>query len=160
MNALSLEKISLPTTTPVFHAGIPAFPLREPGMLTGVRVLLVEDVMDNRLLLRRILERAGARVACAADGSEALAMARCGAFDIVLMDLHLPVMDGFEAQRTLREEGFTMPIIAVTASCADRDKERTMAAGFNDHLAKPYDFRNLLRTVAKWSGSVGWNAVC
>jgi len=100
----------------------------------------------NRDMLSRRLRRRGFEVALAVDGAEAVASARADAFDLILMDMSLPVIDGWEATRQLRAapETATVPIIALTAHAMDGDQERARAAGCDDYDTKPVDLDRLV----------------
>ena len=121
-------------------------------------ILVVDDSEDMRDLLQRLLERAGYRVVLAEDGQASLTQAKLHHPDLVLMDLSLPDMDGWEAVGHLRKmrEFRTIPIIAVTAHVSPREEERAMAAGCTAHIGKPFDTRVLLQEVARLltSGSI------
>ena len=114
-------------------------------------ILVVDDSEDMRDLLQRLLERAGYRVVVAADGQASLTQAKRHHPDLILMDLSLPDMDGWEAVRHLRKmpEFRTTPIIAVTAHVSPLEEERAMAAGCTAHLGKPFDTRVLLQSIAR-----------
>ncbi len=122
--------------------------------LTGYRVLMVEDQMINQMVLREILEHVGVHVTAANNGREALSVMTCeaGQFDLVLMDLHMPELDGYEATRILREEWSAdeLPIIAVTADVLQEDKQHCLRVGMNDHLAKPVEQDQLYGCLLKW----------
>jgi two-component system, cell cycle response regulator DivK len=113
------------------------------------RILLVEDNEMNRDMLSRRLVRRGYEVAMAIDGREGIAMARAGGYDLVLMDMSLPEVDGWEAMRQLRlaPETRTIPIIALTAHAMAGDRERALAAGANDYDTKPVDLARLLDKI-------------
>ena len=114
-------------------------------------ILVVDDSQDMRDLLQRLLERAGYRVVVAEDGQASLTQAKLHHPDLILMDLSLPDMDGWEAVghlRKMREFG-TIPILAVTAHVSPREAERAMAAGCTAHIGKPFDTRVLLGEVAR-----------
>jgi signal transduction histidine kinase/ActR/RegA family two-component response regulator len=114
------------------------------------RVLVVDDVTPNRLVARVLLERAGHAVELAADGAEAVAALRRGGFDLVLMDVHMPGMDGLEATRRIRAlegAGRRVPIIALTADALGDQIEQCLAAGMDGHLTKPLDRAALLALV-------------
>src|SRR6266849_1043094 len=115
------------------------------------RILVVDDSEDMRDLLQRLLERAGYRVVLAADGQASLTQAKRHHPDLVLMDLSLPDMDGWEAVGHLRKmrEFRSIPIIAVTAHVSPREEERAMAAGCTAHIGKPFDTRVLLQSIAR-----------
>jgi PAS domain S-box-containing protein len=119
-----------------------------------VRVLLVEDDAVNQLGTRRLLEKFGCEVRAAGNGAEAVAAVGSGVFDCVFMDIQMPVMDGLEATRRIRESGLTaLPIVAMTAYAMRGDRERFLAAGMNDYIAKPVGIQALAtllkRTVAR-----------
>jgi len=99
-----------------------------------------------------MLEGMGARVDCALDGEQAVAMCRDGRFDALLMDIQMPGLDGYDAARRIRAEGaYRLPIIAVTANAMDADRDLALAAGMNDHLGKPLTRAALAAMVAKWT---------
>lgn len=102
-------------------------------------VLVVEDEASARLLIETALIRGGYRVATAENGEEALAFCRGRTPDAVTLDLALPGMDGFEVCRTLRAEGFSMPILMLTALCDAGDKVRGLDLGADDYLTKPFN---------------------
>ncbi len=120
--------------------------------LAGARVLVVEDDEVNQLVARGVLEAAGAKVSIASTGREALALIRPGAYDIVLMDLQMPGMDGIETTRRLREDPALadLPIVAMTASAMAGDRERMLEAGMNDYVAKPVRVAAIYATLRKW----------
>ena len=127
---------------------------RRAARLDGVSILLVEDTPDSRLFIRRQLERARARVETAGDGRTAVDRALAGqrsgpAFDVILMDVQMPVMDGLEATRELRREGYDGPIIALTASAMRGDRERCLEAGMNAYVVKPIDMPELFATIRR-----------
>ena len=120
------------------------------GSLPGLRVLLVEDNTINQEVASYILARAGASVAIAANGQTALSMLGERAdYDVVLMDLQMPVMNGFEAAAAIRAEGLTLPIVAMTANALDEDRQRSLAAGMQAHLSKPIDVDELVATLSR-----------
>ncbi|PIB94552.1 hybrid sensor histidine kinase/response regulator [Caulobacter sp. FWC2] len=124
--------------------------------LTDARVLVVDDNAVNQTVARAILEAAGALVATAADGHTALARLRVEDFDVVLMDVHMPVMDGVEAVRRIRggEGGrVDVPVVALTADAMVGDAERLLAQGFDDAHPKPIQPAGLLMTVARLRGA-------
>ncbi|SEQ39326.1 PAS domain S-box-containing protein [Ectothiorhodospira magna] len=115
-------------------------------------VLLVEDNALNQEVAREILNKTRVRVILANDGQEAVDQVNQHAIDLVLMDLQMPVMDGFEASRRIRERYPDLPIIALSAAVMEDDREKARAAGMNDHLAKPIDTQGLLRTLETFLG--------
>lgn len=110
------------------------------------RVLLVEDNEMNRDMLSRRLRKKGFEVDMALDGAQGVEMARNGAYDIVLMDMSLPVIDGWEATRQLRAAPETrdVPVIALTAHAMSGDRDRAMDAGCSDYDTKPVEIERLL----------------
>ena len=123
--------------------------------LRGKTVLLVEDGADNRMLFARFLESAGAKVRFATDGVEALdsvseAERSRVTIDAILMDMQMPLLDGYEATRRLRERGCRIPILALTAHAMSGDRQRCTDAGCDDYLTKPVSGRHLLDDVAAW----------
>jgi len=120
----------------------------QPPNLEGCELLLVEDNEINQEVARLLLEPTGARVRLAENGAEAVEAVRGHTPDLILMDLHMPVMGGLEATRTLRGEGYTGPIIALSAAVMDDDRKQAREAGMDAHLGKPIDsaaLYNLLR---------------
>ena len=112
-------------------------------------ILLVEDNELNRDMLARRLTRLGFRVLSSADGKEGVEMARLMQTDIILMDLSLPVMDGWEALRNLKADARTrtIPVIALTAHALVSDRQRAFEAGFDDFESKPIEFSRLLDKI-------------
>ncbi len=122
------------------------------------RILLVEDGSDNRRLISYMLEKVGFRVSHAEHGAEgveqALAAREAGEpFDLVLMDMQMPVLDGYAATRALRGEGFGLPIVALTAHAMKGERERCLEAGCDEYATKPIDRRNLVRTILRLVGA-------
>jgi len=118
-------------------------------------ILLVEDGPDNQRLFNHLLTKAGARVTLAANGQEGLAAVlrkrRAGeSFDVILSDMQMPVMDGFEATRRMRDAGIDTPIIALTANAMQEDRDKCLAAGCDDFLKKPIEKKALLETVCRY----------
>jgi PAS domain S-box-containing protein len=124
-----------------------------PAHRSGLHVLVAEDNPVNRRVLVKFLERLGCRAQCAADGAEAVRRFREQPFDLVLMDVQMPVMDGVEAAARMREvereRGARTPIAALTAHALAGDRERLLAAGMDEHLPKPVSFAALARLLAR-----------
>jgi PAS domain S-box-containing protein len=129
--------------------------------LSGARILLVEDNPINQELAVDMLSRAGIIVSVAGDGQEALDMLGRQPFDGVLMDCQMPVMDGYEATRTLRSQPQfqSLPVIAMTANAMVGDREKVLAVGMNDHIAKPIHFDEMFATLARWVRPVAGSTV-
>jgi CheY-like chemotaxis protein/HPt (histidine-containing phosphotransfer) domain-containing protein len=116
------------------------------------RILLVEDGADNQRLLGMQLGDAGAKVSSALDGRIAVDLATTQTFDLILMEMQMPVMDGYAATMELRRRGLTTPIIALTAYAMAEDRDKCLAAGCSGYLTKPVDQEKLLRTVHEHIG--------
>jgi len=110
-------------------------------------LLLVEDNEMNRDVLGRLLARRGYRVVVAEDGEAAVRVALGEAPDLVLMDISLPIVDGYEATRRIRAAGSSVPIIALTAHALTSDRDRALAAGCTDYEAKPVELQRLLQKI-------------
>jgi PAS domain S-box-containing protein len=115
--------------------------------LAGTSILLAEDNPVNQKLAKHFLERGGARVSTADTGRAAVELSTQQRFDAILMDLHMPEMDGLEACRAIRGRGDRTPIIAVSADAMTRNLDSTAAAGFDEYLLKPIDYDTLLETL-------------
>ncbi len=126
--------------------------LDAPPRLDGLRVLLAEDNPLNRELAMALLDRAGAQVTAVETGAEAVAAVQRQAYDVVLMDVQMPEMDGYEATRRIRALGGAaaqLPIVAMTANAMSGDRERSLAVGMNEHLPKPIDTVALRQTLSR-----------
>ena len=125
----------------------------------GVRVLVVEDDATNQEVALRILQHLGYdAVEIAVDGKQALEALARKDFDLVLMDCHLPHMDGYETSRQIRKRGsrvrnHDIPIVATTAAALDRDRAKCFAAGMNGYVSKPLRFDTLERAIEQWTGA-------
>jgi signal transduction histidine kinase len=124
-----------------------AFHSDSPHPLKGLNVLLVEDSEDNRFLIEQALRRHGAAVEFACDGLAGVNKAVEGAFDLVLMDIQMPVLDGYGATKRLRELGYFKPVIALTAHAMAEERERCLSAGCDEHLPKPIDWPLLVDMI-------------
>jgi PAS domain S-box-containing protein len=130
-------------------------PPRADGRRAGIRILLVDDNTDAADVLAEVLRRAGHEVAVAYDGPQALGIARAFQPNAALLDIGLPVLDGYELAERLREllPGYPLRLVAVTGYGQDTDKHKSRAAGFDAHLVKPIDLRALLALLAEESPS-------
>jgi signal transduction histidine kinase/sensor domain CHASE-containing protein/ActR/RegA family two-component response regulator len=136
-----------------------------PGPLAGCRILLAEDGPDNRWLIEHLLQRSGAEVSTVEDGAAAVravdsAIDRGERWDAVLMDIQMPVLDGYQATRRLREMGCTWPIIALTAHALTAERNHCLEAGCNDFLTKPVDVRQLVTVLRRWIDAAAGQESC
>jgi PAS domain S-box-containing protein len=116
----------------------------------GRRVLLAEDNPINQEVARELLQLAGLQVDVAPDGAQAIAMASQGDYAVVLMDMQMPGTDGLQAARTLRAQGYPVPIVAMTAHAMAEDRAASLDAGMADHLTKPVSPLALYQTLLRW----------
>ena len=139
------ERLKL-STDPMASVLARAAPLR------GAHILVVEDIDTNQLVACDLLERLGMRATIASNGEQALALVEQDLFDAILMDLHMPVLDGFEATRQLRTRpaSATMPILAMTAAVLADDQAACRAAGMNGHVPKPIEPSVLVESLLAW----------
>ena len=145
--ALRAQADALPSAAPDDGPVRPTMP-----RLVGARLLLVEDNAVNQLVAREYLEREGALVSTADNGAQAVERVESEPFDAVLMDLHMPLMDGLEATRRLRARTASrdLPIIAMTAAAMPKDREDCLAVGMNGYVAKPINPDELVGELQKW----------
>ena len=136
-------------------AAVPkAVPTRAPGVSSPhLEILLAEDNAMNQLLAVRVLERAGHAVAVVNTGLEALSALSSKRFDLILMDVHMPEMNGLDATRAIRakenEAGDHVPIIAMTAAAMSGDREQCLAAGLDGYISKPISISKLVDLIAE-----------
>ena len=128
--------------------------LWENGTATGRRILLAEDNRVNQALARRLLQKQGYTVVIAENGREALIALDTENFDLVLMDVQMPEMDGFEATASIREKerttGTRLPVIAMTAHAMKGDEERCLMAGMDGYISKPISPQKLFEALEKY----------
>lgn len=135
------EKSKIPCVSECFRSP-------EALALRGMKILFADDSPDNQFLVEHFLTLNGADVSLASDGSEAVDLALAGNFHLVLMDIQMPKMDGYQAAKVLIGRGYKSPIIALTAHAMDEEREKTKAVGFAGHLTKPLNFSELLDTIS------------
>ena len=143
-------QISLPTVASVPEPEPPAPP---SGQLPPARILVVEDNRVNQRVAAHMLARLGLETELAANGREAVERAAQTAFDLILMDCHMPEMNGYEATAAIREtesHGRRTPIIALTANAMEGIRENCLSAGMDDYLSKPIDSAELAQVLARW----------
>ena len=123
-----------------------------------MKILYVEDNEDNVYMLQRRLSKLRCEVVVASDGAQGVAMAHSEHPDIILMDLSLPVMDGWEAARRIKASDQTchIPVIAISANAMEGDREKALAAGCDDYDTKPVDFPRLLEKIRAHLKSGEW----
>ena len=139
-------------TLPAGVAATPVSPASPAGFIADQTVLVVEDNPVNQIVARELLKKLGLGVDIAPGGLEAVVLAAQKHYAAVLMDLHMPGMDGLEATRRIRANarGRHLPIIAMTAAAADSDREASAAAGMDAHLNKPVSLQQLQQTLSRW----------
>jgi CheY-like chemotaxis protein/two-component sensor histidine kinase len=130
--------------------------LARPGSRLPCRLLIAEDTRSLQFMLRHLLQHEVTSITIVGNGSEAIeavhrATAENCPFDMVLMDMQMPILDGYETTQRLRAEGFTEPIIALTAGAMEGERQKCLAIGCTDYIPKPLDREHLLRTLRKYS---------
>jgi signal transduction histidine kinase/CheY-like chemotaxis protein len=145
--------LSVRTGAPPASTGNDTIDAADAGLaLPPLRILLAEDNKVNQMIIRAFLKPGGHELVIVGDGSEALERVKTRPFDVVLMDVQMPVMDGLTATRAIRElpgDAAAVPIIALTANALAGDREEYLRAGMTDYLSKPVDSATLLRTIAR-----------
>lgn len=125
----------------------------EPGIFEGKRVLLVEDSEDNQLLIKHYLNAVGIEVEIANNGFEGLAKLANSPFDLVVLDIQMPGMDGHQCARSMRDGGYLKPIIALTAHAMKEDRDEAFKSGFSEYLTKPINRVVLMKTLGQRLGA-------
>ncbi len=120
--------------------------------LEGVKILVVDDSLDNQLFVRMLLTSQGADVSVANNGKESIDLALNGDFDLILMDLQMPICDGVQATKKLRASGYSKPILALTANAMKEERIRCLSQGFTDYVSKPVDKKVLFAAIKKGLG--------
>lgn len=153
--AKSMDGIGFSLDSPVAETKSADLPAKKPTRedestwLLGQRILVVEDSLDNQLLAELYLTRSGASVEFAGNGQEGLIKALANDYALVLMDIQMPVMDGYSATGELRRQSYARPIIGLTGYAMKEDREKCLRAGCDDYLAKPFDRKALLECVLR-----------
>lgn len=122
----------------------------EKDQLVGAHLLVVDDDADLRDLMKRFLVRQGARVDVADNGATAVERASGQRYDVILMDMKMPIINGYEATAALRRRGYKGPVIALTAYANSDDKQRSLEAGCDNYLSKPVDFGFMVSTIRSY----------
>lgn len=131
---------------------------KQDCLLLGKKILLVDDIEANQYLAKMILERKGAHISTAWNGQEAIDIMEQQHFDVVLMDLQMPVKDGIEATRIIRQNNRETPIIALTANTISGEPDKCREVGMNGFLAKPYKEKDLLELIYQ-SLNINYNII-
>ena len=122
-----------------------------PYPIRNLSALLVEDAPENQFLMTKILSNLAIAVEVANNGQEGIEMAMAGNHDFILMDMQMPILDGYCATQWLRENGYKKPIIALTADALAEERARILASGCDAHLTKPVNFVLLMQTISNFT---------
>lgn len=127
--------------------------------LSSLKVLVVDDIKMNQVIITKMLSKLGISPDLAVNGLEAVEHATNQEYDIIFMDCRMPVMDGFEATKRLRDASYAKPIVALTAGTTSEERQNCYDVGMDDILSKPYTAKDLTQTLAKWGPSWGLEAI-
>lgn len=127
--------------------------------LSSLKVLVVDDIKMNQVIITKMLSKLGISPDLAVNGLEAVEHATNQEYDIIFMDCRMPVMDGFEATKRLRDASYVKPIVALTAGTTSEERQNCYDVGMDDILSKPYTAKDLTQTLAKWGPSWGLEAI-
>jgi two-component system CheB/CheR fusion protein len=143
--------IALGTAEEITEATKPSAKISSSGQssFAGRKILVVDDSPDNQDLVGLYLDQVNAEYEFASDGEEAIQKIKLGSYDLVLMDLQMPKLDGYTALKRLREDGFHLPVIALTAHALKSEREKCVAAGFNDYVTKPIHLQSLIEAMKR-----------
>lgn len=141
----------LPNTAQTVVNETPAVQSENVEIPHPLKVLVVDDAEDNRTLMHRYISHLGCRVELAASGFECLEKVKANSFDLILMDIQMPEMDGFETLSQLKKQGFSRPVIALTAHAMKGDRENCLSKGFDEYLMKPLQKVQLKKMLAQYS---------
>ncbi len=144
--------LSLPEAQPSMRAVTPVLSGQNLPRIDGLRLLLAEDLPLNIMVARRLLERQGAKVDVAENGHQALALAQQHDYDLILMDLQMPLMDGFEAMQAIRAVGIETPALAFSADASPHARTQARAVGIAGFVPKPFNPEHLLQEILHWVG--------
>ena len=155
LDGVKMHQVPSPT---LLSVGSPAKP-EAYGAVVNLRVLLAEDGPDNQRLISFLLKKAGIDVVVADNGQAACDLALAARdkgtpFDVILMDMQMPVMDGYDATRHLRRSNYSAPIVALTAHAMSTDRDKCLRAGCDDYMTKPVDRERLISLIARYSSHV------
>jgi two-component system CheB/CheR fusion protein len=142
----------LPTAAVEVLVSAPAPKPVKASALTGRKILVAEDSLDNQALLRVLFRSTGGEFTFAMNGAEALQLATAEKYDLIIMDIQMPVMDGFEAVLKLREKKWEGPILALSAHAHQAEIDRALQNGFNAYVTKPIDKRALWQSIDQLLG--------
>ena len=150
---------ALDIPTPPEQAVIPSLVARPQSReILGWKILVTDDAQDTQMLLRRILLKHGAEVELADDGREAVDKGSHTRYDVILMDMQMPVMDGYEATALLRMSGYAGPILALTAHAMNGEKERALLAGCSEYLTKPISTERLIDALSHYAKHTSYSS--